>query len=296
MNMIPRLPTGIFINPILTFSCSKLNSETENFFVHTHEYYEFFLVTENSAVHLINEARIILPPGTLVFIRPDDRHTFEKPQKNFSLINFCISLEFMDSVTAYLQDCYDFKPFLEASMPPTITLNKQKMQKLILALMSLTDITYDHIFQKKLSAKSILIKIFAEYFNNYSLIYDDSDIPLWLSYTYEEMKKIENLCEGLPRMVEIANKSKEHLSRCFKQYYNTTPTDFITDSRLEYICSTLLNQNINITDIVYQSGFQNMSWFYTSFKRKYGMTPKEYITKNVRKKDLSSFTAYYEKK
>ena len=294
MNKIPKLPSNIFINPILEFSCSKITGSTENLFVHSHEYYEIFLVSENSAVHLINEARIVLPQGTLVFIRPDDKHTFEK--SDYSMINFCVSSEFMDSVIAYLQDCYDFEPFLKAPMPPTITLNEQKTQKLIFALTSLTDVTYDHIFSKKLSAKSILIKIFAEYFNNYSQMYDDSNIPLWLSYTYEEMKKIENLYEGLPRMVQIANKSKEHLSRCFKEHYNTTPTDFIIDSRLDYICSCLLNQSQNITDVVYQSGFQNMSWFYTCFKKKYGMTPKAYISEKVRKKDLASFTAYYEKK
>ena len=201
----------------------------------------------------------------------------------------------MESVIEYLQDCYDFEPFLNAPMPPTITLNEQKMQKLSFVLNSLIEITYNNIYTKKLSAKSILIKIFAEYFNNYSIVYDDSNIPLWLSYTYEEMKKLENLSEGLPRMIKIANKSKEHLSRCFKQYYNMTPTDFIIDTRLDYVCSNLLNFNINITDVVYLSGFQNMSWFYTCFKKKYGMTPKAYIAEKVRKKDLSSFSAYYEK-
>ncbi len=296
MNRIPVLPASLFINSSLKFTCKHSYSETEIFFVHSHEYYEVFLTLDDNIAHLINESRMVLPRGTLVFIRPDDRHTFERSKNNFSFINFSISIDFIEAVKEYLSDCYDFDLLLESPMPPTVTLDSQKLNKLSLNLSSLEDVTIDNFISKKLHAKVLLIKLFAEYFSSYTSLVPESNIPIWLSYTYEEMKKAENFSKGFPQMLKISNKSQEHLSRSFKKYYNTTPTDFIIDNRLNYICSMLLNKGVNITDLIYQSGFQNLSWFYKCFQKKYGMTPKEYISARVKENDLQNFSAYYEKK
>lgn len=295
MNRIPVLPSSLFINSSLKYTCKHVYSDTENFFVHSHEYYEVFLTLTNNIVHLVNESRIVLPLGTLVFIRPDDRHTFERSKKIFSLINFSVSIDFIEAVKEYLLDCYDFDLLLESPIPPTVTLDPQKMNKLILNLSSLEDVTIDNFIQKKLHAKVLLIKIFTEYFSSYTSLSPDNNIPNWLAYTYEEMKKVENFSKGFSQMLKISNKSQEHLSRSFKKYYNTTPTDFIIDNRLNYICSMLLNKGVNITDLIYQSGFQNLSWFYKCFQKKYGMTPKEYIAIRIKEKDLQNFSSYYEK-
>ena len=295
MTHVPRLSSSLFINSKLKFTCKHLYSDTENFFVHSHEYYEIFLTLNKNVVHLINESRMVLPAGTLVFIRPDDRHTFERSKDKFSFINFSISIDFIESIKEYLHECYDFDLLLESFIPPTITLDQQKLEKLILNLSSLEDVTLDNFIQKKLRAKILLIQIFTECFGDYTSLSPNNDIPSWLSYTYEEMKKLENFSIGFSQMLKISNKSQEHLSRSFKNFYNITPTEFIIENRLNYVAGTLLNKDIKITDLIYQSGFQNLSWFYKCFYQKYGMKPKEYIAKRVKEKDLQSFTSYYEK-
>ena len=44
--------------------------------IHQHEFYEIFLTVEGTTTHYINGEIQALPPGSLVFIRPDDAHGF----------------------------------------------------------------------------------------------------------------------------------------------------------------------------------------------------------------------------
>ena len=66
----------IFSN--LPFHCtylSKINYTTEN---HHHDFFEFFLVTRGSIIHLVNNEIQELNENSLVFIRPEDTHYFQK--------------------------------------------------------------------------------------------------------------------------------------------------------------------------------------------------------------------------
>lgn len=57
-----------------------------------------------------------------------------------------------------------------------------------------------------------------------------------------------------------------------------TISKFINYWRINYACSMLRNETgINISDIAYQSGFENRQSFYNAFNSVVGMTPKEYI-------------------
>ena len=61
-----------------------------------------------------------------------------------------------------------------------------------------------------------------------------------------------------------------------RQYYDTTPTEYVTGLRLGYAANLLLISNLKVTDICYECGFENLSWFYKVFAGKYGLTPAEY--------------------
>ena len=77
-------------------------------------------------------------------------------------------------------------------------------------------------------------------------------------------------------MYEFSGKTREHLTRMMKKYYKTTPTEYITDLRLEYCANLLYTSNLPVIDICYSCGFDNLSWFYKVFQKKYGTTPAKY--------------------
>ena len=120
--------------------------------------------------------------------------------------------------------------------------------------------------------RAILAEIFP-YFAESLIPQEENIIPPWLTSLTVKMEKSENLSAGLPRMLELSNKTREHLSRSFKKYYGVTLTDYINDLRINYASNLLINTNIPIIDICFSCGFQSMSYFYRVFKKKNGTTP-----------------------
>ena len=77
-------------------------------------------------------------------------------------------------------------------------------------------------------------------------------------------------------LFSLADKSREYVCRSMKKYLGVTVTEYINDLRLSYICNMLHNSNHAVAEIVYASGFNNLSWASSLFKEKYGMTMGQY--------------------
>ncbi len=77
---------------------------------------------------------------------------------------------------------------------------------------------------------------------------------------------------------EFAKKSGKSLSafkRDFTKVYNMPPKKWINRKRLKFAHSLLLNAGLNITEVCYECGFDNISHFINLFKKNYGITPKQ---------------------
>lgn len=250
-----------------------VRSDTERFRPHCHDYYEFFMVKQGDAHHIVNEQYQILSEGNLLFIRDFDYHDYKRADnKYFEFLNLAVSTEMMNSVFEYLGDDFPKEEFLNSPMPPMVTLPVTEREKFFYRLNELNQAGDTKTVRLKL--KTLLVDIFTNYFMNYSST--TSNIPLWLELTYEKMKNPKNFIAGVERMYEISGRSREHLCRSLKEYYNTTPSVLVNDLRLEYCANLLINSNLSVTDICYSGGYDNLSWFYKVFCQKFGVTPSGY--------------------
>ena len=78
---------------------------------------------------------------------------------------------------------------------------------------------------------------------------------------------------------EIASKlnmSVAAFSRYFKHHTRKTFSDYVTEIRIGHACRLLMENNYSISEISYQSGFDNLSNFYRHFRKVVGIIPKEY--------------------
>ena len=69
-------------------------------------------------------------------------------------------------------------------------------------------------------------------------------------------------------------------SAFYKKVKGTTgfaPVDLIKEFRLSHAAELLQTTNLNITEIAYRSGFKDASYFGKCFRKRYGMSPREYI-------------------
>ena len=78
---------------------------------------------------------------------------------------------------------------------------------------------------------------------------------------------------------EIASKlnmSVASFSRYFKYHTRKTFSQYVTEIRIGYACRLLMEDNYNISEICYLSGFDNLSNYHRHFKKLLGVIPKEY--------------------
>ncbi len=72
------------------------------------------------------------------------------------------------------------------------------------------------------------------------------------------------------------NMSIASFSRYFKHHTRKTFSQYVTEIRISHACRLLMEDNYNISEICYLSGFDNLSNYYRHFKKIVGVIPKEY--------------------
>lgn len=77
--------------------------------------------------------------------------------------------------------------------------------------------------------------------------------------------------------------SSTHFYRKLKQISGLSPGEMIRTVRLKHAADLLRNTSLNVTEIFYQSGFNNRSYFYREFQKMYQVPPKQYQLKYAKK-------------
>jgi AraC family transcriptional regulator len=82
----------------------------------------------------------------------------------------------------------------------------------------------------------------------------------------------------LDSLSKIALMSPFHLLRQFRKNYHTTPHQYLTSRRLDRAKDSIVYSNASLTDICFMIGFRDISSFSKLFKRRFGISPKQYRT------------------
>jgi len=94
-----------------------------------------------------------------------------------------------------------------------------------------------------------------------------------LQFTFRESHRKIYLDE----VAEVANLSVEAFCRYFKMHTLKTYTSFLNEVRVSNACRLLINKDLTVLDVCYQSGFSNVSNFNRIFKKVIGKQPSKYM-------------------
>lgn len=86
-------------------------------------------------------------------------------------------------------------------------------------------------------------------------------------------------------IAESVNYNPANLCSFFKKHTQNTIFDCLKDIRISFACKLLTNSAQNITQIAYESGYNNISHFNKQFIQHTTMTPSEY--RNMYRKNIS---------
>ncbi len=247
----------------------------DEYYPHSHDFYEIFIIAKGTISHMVNGTMQHLPEGSLVFIRPDDVHSHLCNDPNTAFINLTFTRETSESLFEYLFDETKKTRMLHNDMPPMIFLDKSTTKRFVSQINELNTENWKDKDMLKLRTRTLLVNIFS-YFASSMPQKSDIAIPLWLIDLKNKMEKPENFIIGIDRMIELSQKSKEHVFRSFKKHYGITVTDYINNLRVNYASNLLINTNLSIIDICYTCGFQSASYFYRVFKQKNSFSPNNF--------------------
>jgi signal transduction histidine kinase/DNA-binding response OmpR family regulator/ligand-binding sensor domain-containing protein len=150
----------------------------------------------------------------------------------------------------------------------------------------------DHLLvriQKLLEEKELILK----HFSQDTLIENLTALPI----NNDEKDFIKKVIELIRDNIDNENLqslfiekelgiSNSQLYRKIKQIFNFTPSDLIRTIRLKHAAELLRKNVLTVSEVCYQSGFNNRSYFYREFKKVYNITPKNYQLKYKTKKTL----------
>ena len=84
----------------------------------------------------------------------------------------------------------------------------------------------------------------------------------------------------LDQLAKLCNLSLSSFKREFRKEFNDSPTNYINNKRLEKAQTLLTITNLSISEVAYETGFQDSLYFTRLFKNKIGIPPTLYRVKN----------------
>ena len=195
---------------------------------------------------------------------------------DFKMINISFCKRHFENLQRYFESPV-LQKMLDATEPPVISLSQTQVTTLEKKhyLLNVGTDKKVHLIQ----LKTLLIDVFEHFITEYEH-QSQTNSKKWLKSVLLQMNTPENIEEGLPALIRYSGFSHGHLCRIMKQEFGITPSQYITNLRLEYASNLLTTTNYDILSISVRLGFSSLSHFITIFKEKYGITPSKYRSEN----------------
>ncbi len=83
---------------------------------------------------------------------------------------------------------------------------------------------------------------------------------------------------NIPEIAKEVGLNELQLKLGFREIYGNTPYQFVLDYKLEMARQFLIHQKMQVSEVADKVGYTNVSHFITAFKRKFGLTPKKFVS------------------
>ena len=263
---------------------------------HTHDYIELVYQYCGKTTHIINGEYVSLAEGEFLLLPTESVHEVLPAGANDIAINFVILPRF-------------FKKTFQA----TGRENSTPLQQFILQILCDTKNTADflHIDARELLAVSSLIdsilwthlkyapktdeivekalELILLYLVDFSTpppIFSDDKL---VSSTLQYIEK--NYIDGsLAELAKILNYNMTSLSYEIRRRTGKTYLDLVHEKRISRACFLLRNTALPVSQIIYEVGYSNASFFHRLFKKMVGVSPKK--VRSAKANEVSAFPAF----
>lgn len=252
---------------------------------HRHNYVEMLYMCSGSTTHIINDnTTLVLNEGDILFMNQNVYHEILPAGADDIAVNFIILPAFFDKPLAMIEENNILRDFLISTISEGSSANTYLhfQAKNILPINNLIENMIWTILNKTPHINSTIQTTMGLLFMNLSHYadtlkkddpnqYDQNIVFSVLQYieTHYKNGSLEEIASdlGLPTYA-ISRTLKKHTGSNFKELLQTR--------KLQQAVYYLKQTNLSIDDIMENIGYNNSSYFYNIFKKKYACSPKDF--------------------
>jgi AraC family cel operon transcriptional repressor len=236
--------------------------------VHTHDFVEFFWISDGRGTHWINDRLITIETGDLVFIREADRHEFSSDAEGMVVTNIAFP-------TPHLERLADRYPELRerywsdaADLPCGLRLTPALRAQLEQATRDLVD--RRHAVR---ALDAFLLRLLEGLETQAP---PAQALPDWLEAALLAVRRPAHFRLGAAELARLCGRSHEHVARVMRALTGQSPSELITELRMAHAARRLALSDEEILAIAMDCGYQSLGQFYAAFNRQFGTTPARY--------------------
>ncbi len=255
-----------------------------HFPVHTHNYVEVIYMYNGTTHHVINGTDVILKQGELLFLNQNAIQEIYPASENDIAVNFIILPEFFDYaikmmeseenlLRSFVIDCLRRKDqeagylhFKVADVLPVQNL----VENLIWTIMN-------HQANKRSMNQITMGLLLLQLMNHIDAVETDAVnegqklMMMVLGYIEEHYRDGE-----LQELAKQLHYDLYWLSREIRKRTGQTYTELLQTKRLSQAGYLLSHTAMPVMDVALAVGYENISYFHRIFKKRYGISPKQY--------------------
>ncbi len=249
---------------------------------HKHDFIEIVYILDGKVIHRVNNKEYPTSRGDMLIINYGETHSMEI-SKNSTYVNILMKPEYISKSLENAENAFALLNLSEfESFRKLLDENKRKVtfkgDDRNKAEAIINDIIKEQERQKpgfELFIRSQLNILLISLFRKMSLDLDSSfdGINEKLLH-YINLHSSEKLT--LSGIAKLCSYNVSYFSRIFKEYTGMTFTEYLKNVRIQKALSLISETNLNITDIIFESGYTDKTRFYNDFKKIAGATPLEY--------------------
>ena len=247
---------------------------------HLHDCLEINRIVSGSAKIFVNGRTISVSAGDILLFSSHELHSWAVSQKGAEWKVFMFDKNLIWPDTLNLMEYRYLLPFIYIGSIDTgkLDVDWEITKKLKTLLEDIDKQLVNKSEGYELEIKAILL-LFLSRLYTYFTLKEDIDIQ----YDKNNYKKLynvqkhikEHLFESIPLEVaaDIAGMQQNYFSNFFKKTMGVNFSEYIIRLRLFHAIHIIENTNRTVSDILYECGFNNESYFYRIFKKITGKKP-----------------------
>lgn len=280
MDYNERKVRGTFDFPIEFYHIEKQHPQYVMAY-HWHIEYEIIRILEGTFTISLDEKEFQAEKGNIIFINSGTLHAGIPENCVYECIVFDMKmLQKKDNVCRkFIQDIMNHVINMKEYFTDEYTEFHQTIWKLF-------DAMNQKFYGYQLTIQGCLYELIGILIKNGCYVQDSRKTPqnhrriLQLKQVLEMIENSYSSVITLQDLSKAAGMSPKYFCRFFQEMTHKSPIDYLNYYRVERACFQLLNTDASITDITYNVGFNDLSYFIKSFKKYKGITPARYRRAN----------------